>query len=57
MIDKIVTLKLNQQQLQLLDRTIALGIARDRESLIRLALREQAAKHALKPKAVPDDRS
>ena len=57
MIDKIVTLKLNQQQLQLLDCTIALGIAHDRVALIRLALREQAAKHTLKPKVVPDDRS
>lgn len=44
--DVIVTLKLNQQQLELLDRTIARGAASDRVSLIRLALREYAAAHA-----------
>ena len=42
----VVTLKLNQQQLELIDRTIARGIAQDRESLIRLALREYAAARA-----------
>jgi hypothetical protein len=42
---KVVRLKLNQQQLELIDRTIAKGIAPDRESLIRLALREYAAAH------------
>ena len=45
----VVTLKLNQQQLELIDRTIARGIAPDRESLIKLALREYAAAHAGKP--------
>jgi Arc/MetJ-type ribon-helix-helix transcriptional regulator len=44
--DKVVTLKLNQQQIELLDRTIAKGVAPDRASLIRLALREYAAKRA-----------
>ena len=43
---KTVTVKLNQQQLELLDRTIATGTAADRIALIRLALREQAAKRA-----------
>jgi Arc/MetJ-type ribon-helix-helix transcriptional regulator len=47
---KLVTLKLNQQQLELLDRTIARGAAPDREALIRRALREYAAKHT-QPKA------
>ena len=47
---KLVTLKLNQQQLELLDRTIARGAAQDREALIRRALREYAAKHP-QPKA------
>ena len=42
---KTVTLRLNQQQLELIDRTVAKGIAPDRESLIRLALREYAAAH------------
>jgi Arc/MetJ-type ribon-helix-helix transcriptional regulator len=46
MTESIVTLKLNQQQIELLDRTIALGVAPDRASLVRLALREYAAKRA-----------
>jgi metal-responsive CopG/Arc/MetJ family transcriptional regulator len=41
----VVTLKLNQQQLELVDRTIARGIAPDRAALVRLALREYAAAH------------
>jgi Arc/MetJ-type ribon-helix-helix transcriptional regulator len=41
---RIVTLKLNQQQLELIDRTIARGEATDRAALVRRALREQAAK-------------
>ncbi len=44
MSEKTVTLKLNQQQLELLDRTIAQGVAPDRVSLVRLALQEYAAK-------------
>ena len=44
MSEKTVTLKLNQQQLELLDRTIAQGVAPDRAALVRLALREYAAK-------------
>jgi len=44
--DRIVTLTLNQQQLELLDRTVARGVAADRAALIRLALREQAEKQA-----------
>jgi Arc/MetJ-type ribon-helix-helix transcriptional regulator len=39
----IVRLRLNQQQLELMDRTIAQGVAADREALVRLALREYAA--------------
>ena len=42
-------LKLNQQQLELIDRTIARGIAPDRQSQIKLALREYDAAHAGKP--------
>lgn len=42
---KAVVLKLNQQQLELLDRTIARGVAEDRVGLVRLALREYAAAH------------
>ncbi len=43
---KTVNLKLNQQQLEFIDRTIAQGLAADRASLMRLALREYAAKRA-----------
>jgi hypothetical protein len=46
MAGKVVTLKLNQQQIELLDRTIAKGVAPDRASLVRVALREYAAKRA-----------
>lgn len=41
---RTVTLMLNQQQLALLDRTIEKGAAPDRVGLVRLALRELAAK-------------
>jgi hypothetical protein len=43
MTDAVVKLRLNQQQLELMDRTIAQGVAPDRVSLVRLALREYAA--------------
>jgi Arc/MetJ-type ribon-helix-helix transcriptional regulator len=43
MAETVITLRLNQQQLELLDRTIAQGVAADRVSLVRLALREYAA--------------
>ena len=41
----VVTLKLNQQQLELIDRTVGRGVAPDRAALVRLALREYAAAH------------
>jgi Arc/MetJ-type ribon-helix-helix transcriptional regulator len=44
MAGKTVVVRLNQQQLELLDRTIERGEAPDRVSLIRKALREQASK-------------
>jgi hypothetical protein len=37
---------LNRQQLELVDRTVARGVAPDRAALLRLALREYAAEHA-----------
>jgi hypothetical protein len=40
-----IVLKLNQQQLELLDRTVAKGAAADRAALVRLAVREYAEKH------------
>lgn len=45
MAETIITLRLNQQQLELLDRTIAQGVAPDRTALVRLALHEYAAAH------------
>ena len=45
MAETIVKLRLNQQQLELIDRTIAQGVAPDRVALVRLALREYAATH------------
>jgi hypothetical protein len=43
MAETILKLRLNQQQLELMDRTIAQGVAPDRIALVRLALREYAA--------------
>jgi hypothetical protein len=40
-----VIMKLNQQQLELIDRTIARGAAPDRIALVRLALKQYAARH------------
>jgi Arc/MetJ-type ribon-helix-helix transcriptional regulator len=44
-----VTLKLNQQQIELIERTIARGAAPDIEGLVRRALREYAARHPRDP--------
>jgi Arc/MetJ-type ribon-helix-helix transcriptional regulator len=38
-----VVLRLNQQQLELIDRTVAKGVAANRDELVLLALREYAA--------------
>jgi Arc/MetJ-type ribon-helix-helix transcriptional regulator len=46
MAKKTVVLRLNQQQLELLDRTIAAGAAADRVALVRRALRAYATKRA-----------
>jgi Arc/MetJ-type ribon-helix-helix transcriptional regulator len=43
---KTIVLKLNQQQLELIDRTIASGAAPDRAALVKLAIREHAGKHS-----------
>jgi Arc/MetJ-type ribon-helix-helix transcriptional regulator len=53
MAEAVVKLRLNQQQLELMDRTIAQGIAPDRVSLVRLALREYAAARRAESKAEP----
>jgi hypothetical protein len=44
MATRTIALTLNQQQLELIDRTVANGAAPDRVSLIKLAVREQGAK-------------
>ena len=46
MFGRTVVMRLNQQQLELIDRTIQRGEAADRVALIRKALREQAAKQS-----------
>ena len=43
--ERIVSLKLNQQQLELLDQSVARGEAQGREDLVRRALREFAQRH------------
>jgi hypothetical protein len=43
MTEKVITLRLNQQQLELMDRTIAKGVATDRVALVHTALHEYAA--------------
>ena len=51
----IIKLQLNQQQLELMDRTIARGVALDRIALVRLALREYTAAREAETKAKPND--
>ena len=48
----VVTLRLNQQQLELIDRTLAKGVAPDRAALVRLALREYGAARQGQKKAL-----
>ena len=38
--ERIVVMKLNQQQLELLDRTVRSGVAPDHAALVRVALRD-----------------
>lgn len=45
MATRIVQMALNQQQLELIDRTLATGVAADRAALVRHALRRYAARH------------
>ena len=52
MADHTVVLRLNQQQLELLDRTIRRGEADSRSALVKRALAEHARKH-LPPEAQP----
>jgi Arc/MetJ-type ribon-helix-helix transcriptional regulator len=55
MAESVIKLQLNQQQLELMDRTIARGVAPDRVALVRLALREYAAARSGETKAKPND--
>jgi Arc/MetJ-type ribon-helix-helix transcriptional regulator len=55
MTENVINLKLNQQQLELMDRTIARGVAPDRVALVRLALREYAAARKAETGAKPND--
>lgn len=55
MAEKVIKLQLNQQQLELIDRTIARGVAPDRIALVRLALREYAAARQAETTAKPND--
>jgi Arc/MetJ-type ribon-helix-helix transcriptional regulator len=55
MAQNVIKLQLNQQQLELMDRTIARGVAPDRIALVRLALREYAAAREAETKAKPND--
>ena len=45
MTDRRVTLRLNQHQTELLDKTVARGEAADLQALVRRALREFAKGH------------
>jgi hypothetical protein len=45
MAEHTVVLRLNQQQLELIDRTVKEGVATDRSALIKRALMEHAQKH------------
>jgi hypothetical protein len=55
MAETVVKLQLNHQQLELMDRTIARGVAPDRVALVRLAVREYAAARQAETKAKPND--
>ena len=55
MAENVIKLQLNQQQLELMDRTIARGVAPDRIALVRLALREYVAARKVETTAKPND--
>jgi hypothetical protein len=55
MAENVIKLQLNQQQLELMDRTIARGVAPDRVALVRLAIREYAAARQAETRAKPND--
>jgi metal-responsive CopG/Arc/MetJ family transcriptional regulator len=55
MAENVIKLQLNQQQLELMDRTIARGVAPERVALVRLAIREYAAARQAETNAKPND--
>ena len=55
MAENVIKLQLNQQQLELMDRTISRGVAPDRAALVRLAIREYAAARKAETSAKPND--
>jgi uncharacterized protein YcgI (DUF1989 family) len=55
--ENLITLQLNQQQLELMDRTVALGAAPDRAGLVLRALRERALPPRARPAAPAQDLS
>ena len=55
MAENVIKLRLNQQQLELIDRTVARGLAPDRAALVRLAIREYAAARKAETSARPND--
>ena len=55
MAENVIKLQLNQQQLELMDRTIAQGVAPDRAALVRLAVREYAAARKAETQAKAND--
>lgn len=50
-----ISVPLNRQQLELLDRTLAQGVAADRAELLKLALREFMARAQAKPPVAPTE--
>ena len=46
MAEKKVTVRLNQQQWELVDKTVAEGVAASRDELFKKALREYGREHA-----------
>jgi Arc/MetJ-type ribon-helix-helix transcriptional regulator len=46
MAEKKVTVRLNQQQWELVDKSVAEGVAASRDELIKMALREYGRDHA-----------
>jgi hypothetical protein len=49
-----ISVPLNRQQLELLDRTVARGVAPDRAALLKLALRELAPRTQRAPASRPE---